>query len=313
MKIAFYTPLIDVRGTCVSLYDYAHYNEILLGNESIIITPLSKNHDAIAIYKFIKRFRVFFYDTWDNVESRLLSENCDILYCIKYGKNDGILSNNIKTVIHCVFSMEEPHGDVYAAVSDTLAKKFNQTLFVPHMISLSPSITQENMRNLLGIPTDALVFGRHGGVDTFDLDIVKEAIVKVVNNNTNIYFLFVNTPCFVSHRQVIHLDKIIDSCEKNTFISTCDAMIHGQSLGETFGIAIGEFSVNNKPIIAYNGPVWNDHYKNILGDNAFWYTNTDECVNILETFDKNTSKNINCYHEYTPDKVMSKFKQVFLD
>ena len=43
-----------------------------------------------------------------------------------------------------------------------------------------------------------------------------------------------------------------------------DAMIHGQSLGETFEIAIGEFSVNKKPIIAYNGKVWNDNYKNIL-------------------------------------------------
>ena len=39
MKVAFHTPALDVRGTCTAIYDYAHYNEILLVNSSIIITP----------------------------------------------------------------------------------------------------------------------------------------------------------------------------------------------------------------------------------------------------------------------------------
>lgn len=315
MKIAFHTPLIDIRGTCVSLYDYAHYNELILGNKSIIITPRRIDHDSVAVYKFYKRFPIFFYNAWDNAEDILESEKCNVLYCIKYGKNDGIVSTRIKTVVHCVFSMEEPHGNVYAAVSSTLAQKFNKHTYVPHMIGLIPEIIQVNMRSSLGIPENATVFGRHGGQDTFDLDITKHAIEVVLAKRDDVYFLFVNTPGFILHDRVIHLDKIVDFHEKNRFIDTCDAMIHAQSLGETFGIAIGEFSVNNKPIIAYGGPVWNDHYKNILRDNALWYTTAEECIFILETFDKYTyiDRDLNCYREYTPEKVMDMFNKVFLD
>ena len=102
--------------------------------------------------------------------------------------------------------------------------------------------------------------------------------------------------------------------EKNRFICSCDAMIHAQSLGETFGIAIGEFSVNNKPIISYNGPVWNDNYKTILKDKALWYTTQEECFNIMNTFDPEKYKNVdmNCYRDYSPEKVMKIFNQVFV-
>ena len=48
-------------------------------------------------------------------------------------------------------------------------------------------------------------------------------------------------------------------------------MIHAQYLGETFGLSIGEFSVNNKPIITYGGRVLNDNYKIILKNNAIYY------------------------------------------
>lgn len=314
VKIAFHTPQIDVRGTCVSLYDFSYYNEIILHNQSIIIVPKSSqsNNDQISVLKFMKRFQVLFYTDKEDME-RLISD-CDILYCIKYGKNDGDYSTNIKTVIHCVFDLSEPHGDVYAAVSETLAEKFGTTLFVPHMIGLQPSVTKENMRNTLNIPSSAIVFGRHGGQDTFDLQIVKNAIFKTCNTFTNIYFVFVNTPVFYNHPNIFYLPKIVDLEEKNRFICTCDAMIHGQSLGETFGIAIGEFSVNNKPIITYGGEVWNEHYKTILKDQALYYTTEKECYNILTTFNPQEfeNKDNNCYREYSPQNVMKIFEEVFI-
>ena len=39
---------------------------------------------------------------------------------------------------------------------------------------------------------------------------------------------------------------------KIKFINSCDAMLHGRSLGESFGIACGEFAIRNKPIFTYN-------------------------------------------------------------
>ena len=59
----------------------------------------------------------------------------------------------------------------------------------------------------------------------------------------------------------------------------------------------------------------NDNYKKILGDKALYYVNEAELLDILETFDKNKyiGKDLNCYKEYTPTKVMDKFKKVFIE
>lgn len=315
MIIAFHTPAIDVRGTCVALYDYAHYSETLLGNQSIIITKENAKHDDQALYKFENRFRIIYYSSADSLDKILEKYKCDLLYCIKYGKRDGIVSDTVKTVVHCVFDMTEPHGVVYAAVSETLARKFNSQKFVPHMVGLKPSITGETMRKWLNIPESATVLGRHGGQDTFDLDIVKSAISSAVNTRKDLYFLFVNTPVFIHHPRVIFLDKIVDADEKNRFICTCDGMIHGQSLGETFGLAIAEFSVNNKPIITFGGAVWNTAYRDILGNRAEYYYTGDDCYKILVNFDKTKYQNmdLNCYRDYTPERVMGIFKRVFID
>jgi len=317
VKIAFQTDQIDVRGSCVALYDYALYNEKLLHNCSIIVVDSRNKHknDLIAVLKFTNRFPVFFYDNDTHLREILRKQNCDILYTIKYGKRTEIVFDDIKTVVHCVFDLSEPHGDVYAAVSKTLAQKYNYPLYVPHMVGLHPSLTRENMRRSLFIPKSARVFGRHGGQDTFDLEFVKQTIRNIVRNVSDIYFVFVNTPKFDNHPHVIFLDMIVDNDDKNRFIQTCDAMIHAQSLGETFGLSIAEFSVNNKPIITYGGKVWNDHYRNILKDKALYYTNETELYNILVTFDSTKYKDLdlNCYKKYSPAKVMAQFKKVFID
>jgi len=313
LNIAFLTPHIDVRGTCIALYDYAHYNEEILGNKSTIFVPLVNlpTNDYDVTEKFIKRFGDIVYYT--DFEEHL--DDFDVLYVIKYGKNDGVYSKKIKTCIHCVFDMSEPHGNVYAAVSSTLAKKFGSDLYVSHMAGLKPSKTKENMRKELNIPIEATVFGRIGGRDTFDLMIAKNAIIRAVNSYQHIYFIFVNTPIFYVHPNIIHIEKIIDLDEKNKFICTCDATIHAQSLGETHGQGLSEFSVNNKPVITYGGKVWNDHYKTILGDDgAIYYYNEEECYEKLIYFNKKDyeKRDNNYYKDYMPEVVIKQFEQVFL-
>lgn len=317
-KIAFHTPQLDVRGTCVALYDYALYNETLLGNKSLIIVDKTKSSDVLAIRKFTNRFPVYFYDKKESLHDFLLQQKCDILYTIKYGKNDGLDFNagdrKVKTVIHCVFDLSEPHGNVYAAVSETLAKKYGWGLYVPHMIGLIPSSSGENMRSDLGIPSDAVVFGRHGGMDTFNIQFCMEGIVEVVCERKNIFFVFVNTPVFVQHPQVIFLEPIVDSDDKNRFIQTCDAHLECGTLGHSFGLSMGEFSVNNKPIIAYKGPVWNTAHFDILKDKALYFTNKDEFKQILTSFNPKdyVGRDLNCYKEFSPEKVMKIFNDVFI-
>lgn len=313
LKVLFHTPQLDVRGTCTATYDYAHYNEVLLGNKSVIISK--HNHsatDILAVKKFEERFTVLYYNNIDDIDV----SDFDVVYNIKYGKkgNDNELFKGTRNVIHCVFDMTEPHGDVYAGVSQALATKFGSSLFVPHMIGLKPSISptaRKEFRKSLGIPDSAVVFGRHGGTDTFDLDFVKETIKTVVRMNEWIYYVFINTPAFDNHPRLIFCDKIITDTEKTNFISSCDACIHAQSLGETFGLSVGEFSVHNKPIITYGGYTWNRAHKDILGDRAMYYKDAPELYKIFTEFYPHDAPN--CYDDYSPEKVMRKFKEVFLE
>jgi hypothetical protein len=295
MRVIFFTDHITVRGTTDALFAYAHYNETILGNQSVVVmetTNVSKS-DFIAFNYFSSLMPITLFNS-PNVLQKICSE-ADVIYYIKYGRRpleELENSSAIRTVIHCVFDMEEPHGDVYAGVAETLARKFGSNLFVPHMITLRPSETKENRRQELNIPVDAKVFGRYGGDDTFNLPFVMLAMAEIVKVNSLIYFVFINTPKFVDHHQIIFLDKIITPDDKNRFICTCDAHIEASTLGHTFGLAMGEFAVNNKPIIAYRPdenetPLWNTAHFDILGDRAFYFKNAVQFNEIIELFAAN--------------------------
>ena len=310
MKIAFHTPNLNFRGSCVALYDYAHYNELLLGNQSIIVTDLSQHSssDPIAIEWIRRRFPIRFYRTKEDLLDILKEETCHLLYCIKYGTNDGICFSHFPTVIHCVFDMTQPHGDVYAGVSRTLANKFGSSLYVPHMISLIPR-TNNTLRQSLDIPESAIVFGRHGGQDTFNLEFAKRVISRLVRE-TDIHFVFLNAPQWDIHAQIHYLPATTDKERKELFINTCDAMIVPETMGHTFGMSIAEFSIRCKPIICYNGTVWNKTHLDILGDDGIYFENEQQLYTLLKEFVKTTRPN--AYQTYTPSHVMSRFFNVFL-
>lgn len=314
MIIAFHNPQIDIRGTCVAIYDYAYYNEEILKNHSIIVS--NKIADVSAFKKFSDRFKVFIYTDRENLHNILKREGVNVFYAIKYGTRDGLEFNDIKTVVHCVFDLSEPHGVVYASISNALAKKYGQFPVVPHMISLRPSYDKNNLRKILRIPEDSIVFGRYGGEDTFNLSFCHSVISDIVKERRDIYFIFSNTPQFCeSHPQIIFLPQLIYPEDKNRFICTCDAYLECGTLGHSFGLAIGEFSVNNKPIIAYNSPsLWNTAHLEILGDKGIYFRDEKEFRNILISFDpkKYTNRDNNCYRDYNPCKVMNIFREVFL-
>jgi len=317
-KIAFHIYFFCIRGTSTAIYDYANYSEKLLGNESIIVVPklsITENKNVeISLDKFKKRFTILYYDDIKDLDEILEKEQCDLLYIIKYGTNDGVYSKKIKTCVHCVFDMSDNHGDVYAGVSEQIMNKFSRKSFVPHMV-MEPSSSVENLRSFLGIPEDGMVFGYHGGIDSFNIKFAVSAVKKACRVIPNVYFIFVNIPRFDTNPNIFFLNKFVNSEDKNKFINTCDCCLEAQQLGQSFGLSLADFSVNNKPIITFGGVVLNDNYKKILGDKALYYKNEGELLEILETFDKNKyiGKDLNCYKEYTPEKVMEQFKKVFID
>ena len=130
MKVAFYSPHLSERGTEVAMYDYAYYNEKILGNESIILhCPSDNRNHPSAVEKFNNQFRVFGLDGpnfnfgWQKdivvplIDKVLSEQKCDVLYMQKGGTNDGVVSSVCKTVILCASNVNDVHGDRYAYVS----------------------------------------------------------------------------------------------------------------------------------------------------------------------------------------------------
>lgn len=320
MKIIFHENQLSYRGTSNAVYDYALFNEEILNNESIILhNKNNKNNFDSAINKFKKRFKVINYQEINELEKIVEREKASLFYAIKAGKRDGIEVTNCKTAIHTVFKHYDPHGDVYAYVSQWLSQEMTngKSPYVPHMINVEKN--ELNLRKELNIPNDAIVFGRHGGAKTFDIKFVKSVVKRLSKNRKDIYFLFLGTNSFVfkniftPYKNVIFLPPSVEPLYISKFINTCDAYLHARKQGESFGIAIGEFSVSNKPILTWSDSNEKSHI-DILGNKALIYKNEESLIDLITNFTPNTTTNWDAYSEnFAPNVVMEKFKKVFID
>jgi len=316
MKIAFHDNSLSLRGTTVAIYDWAFWVREYLNIEPIIMYDLhhpANNDDVVD--KFKKQFPVFGYSEKYEIDKILDKNNCDCFFMEKSGKPDGVISTNCKNLVNAISVCDESHihGDIFAMGSKWLSKITDYKIpYVPYIVHL-PEI-EGDIRNELGIPKDALVLGRNGGWETFDLSFVKEAIVEVINQRTDLWFLFQFTEPFYKHERIIYLDGTPNLDEKVKFINTCDAMIHARHIGESFGLSCAEFSIKNKPVITwYNSPERN--HIDTLGEKGIYYENKTDISHIFLNLDKNEMNSLewNCYQDYSPKKVIKKFKEVYLN
>lgn len=327
--IAFHCSQLCERGDAVALFDYAYYNRKILKNDSIIIYKTSVNNKNSVIRKFNREFITVKYNEEHELENIVKQFNIDLFYTIGWGtKTDAFNCVPCPVLTHAIFSNSPftregwETKDRYAVISKYLTTKHSCSKnYIPHMINM-PNANDNKIayREKYNIPSDAFVLGRYGGTDSFDIGYVHEAIKQVLSEKNNIYFLFANTDKFYEHERIIYAPQLIDMDEKASFIQCCDAMIHGRTVGETFGISIGEFSFYNKPIITnYSVPIANllsdNCHVEILGDKGFIYHSKEEVYNIITTLSHegiDTSKNWNAYDDYTPKKVMEHFDSCFI-
>jgi hypothetical protein len=314
MKVAFHVEQLDLRGSSVVVREYATYNETLLSNQSYIICNGRSDHlESLPMIK--ERFPVFLYDRFEQAASFVKDNSIDVVYYLKAGVNDGKILPGVKNVIHAVFWFYQPHGEVYAYVSKWLAQAASggRCSFVPHIIAMETE-GRGDYREFLKIPKDALVLGYGGGNDAFAIPFVQEAVREIAQARKDIYFFFINIDPFAPPTSnIIHVGGTSDMDIKAAFINTCDACLHARIGGETFGLTIGEFSVNNKPTLTYSG---HDHRAHIdmLGDKAILYSDKANLIDIITHMDRNelAKGDWNAYAWYTPENVMNKFSEVFL-
>lgn len=170
------------------------------------------------------------------------------------------------------------------------------------------------MRHELSIPKDALVIGRHGGFETFDLKFVHRAVIDALELRKDMFFIFVNTRRFCEHERAIFLPPILDNLEKANFINTCDFMLHAKARGESFGLAVAEFMSFDKPVICWAGGTDRNHL-HMIPNRSFVYKSYHDLVRLLAQLERRTSDGSwrNRVAEFAPAPVMEKFKREFIE
>ena len=247
MNIGFFVRHFSERGTEVAIYDYARYNEEILKNKSYIICFTDDAQSKIGFpmmkfsyEKFNNRFQIIKINKIEDMKNIIKEYNLDFFYTLTHGGGDIYkfenknIWQNCLTIKHCVFTISCNESDFYISISHHLNNVYSTNIpVIPHIVSLPDS--SENLRTELGIPKDAIVFGRHGSTDDFNIPMALEAIKDYVKENENVYFLFLNTPVFYKHPRIIYLERNLDLLYKTKFINSCTAMIHARVMGETFG------------------------------------------------------------------------------
>ncbi|MDC0937662.1 hypothetical protein OAR56_01515 [Pelagibacteraceae bacterium] len=315
MNIAFYIDEMNFRGVANSTFQYAFYNEKILKNKSIIF--YNKNNyrnNKEVIHKFKKKFKINSISSFKEIDNYKKKYSIDFLYTQKSGNKDNWISNEIKTLVHSVYpqKINQIHGHNYAYVSEWLSHEFSNKKipFIPYIVENKK--TKNNLKKKLKINHDKVIIGYHGGESSFDINFAQSALLNIVKKRKDIIFLFLNINKFCNHPQIIFLKGTTNEIYKKSFINTCDAMIYARSLGESFGLACGEFAIHNKDIISYR---FNRHKSHKYNTNNKYYIEYDSykslCSILLNYKKKNKIQN-NKYKNYSNKKIMDIFKKVFL-
>ena len=315
MKVAFHSQLVTERGSEGAMLDYARLNRSELGNESVLCLPerlLVPGHPVLEKWK--NEFPVIFHGGRRELGRKLREQGVEVIYMTKPGPWDGFLVPGVKNCIHAQFLCDEFHGDAYAYLSPWVSRVMTgrEDSYVPFFV---PKLEANgNLREKLGIPGEARVFGRHGGWDTFNIPFVRKTVVRHARTRPRDHFVFLNTePIRGTERleNVHYLPATVDPQEKARFLATCDAMLHARWHGETFGLAVGEFAVLGRPVITFGGSRERAHL-HMLGERAQIYGNGTELGDILRGFEARPAMGTGYEAWADPQAVMKTFRKRFL-
>lgn len=320
MKIIFQTDTLCYRGSTVAVSDYARYNQNILGNESIICYDASRPYhidggtEPEVLSNLQKEFQVVGYNRVDELQYLVDNEGVDLAYFSRCER--GWVPDNCRAVAHSVFQVYEPHANVYAYISEWLAEEMNRrhndTLpFVPHIVTL-PEATG-NLKAELGIQPGQVVIGRIGGLNTFDIPFVKQAVVNVLDQRDDVVFIFAGTARWIDHPRVRYIPEFHNVQKKANFFNTCDATLHARASGESFGLAIAESLFMNKPVLAWEGG-WDQNHALMLRGSQLLYNETNLVDKLLNIRDYITAEDWRKrVEQFNPATVMAKFKDVFFE
>ncbi|MBV9508814.1 MAG: hypothetical protein JO303_00865 [Caulobacteraceae bacterium] len=313
--IAFDGRVLSERGTSVAVYDFADGAERQLGHRSIIFHQTGTDaYNPRIVDLFGSRFEPVPYVDFEDLKRKVRASGADIFYGFNFAPNDDRLVPGVKNALHVLFQHYNPQGEVYAYISRWMAEHVTQGRqpWTPLIVNLPAP--EADLRAAWGFPADAVVLGRHGGYDQFDLPFVKGAVAAALGRRRDLHFAFLNTEPFIQHERVRFLPPVYDLTAKSNFIASCDGMLHGRKAGEGFGLAVAEFLALDKPVITWKGGKDRNHL-HLIPDHSLVYRTAKDLVRILTEFQPGPSDGRfkAAVADLAPAAVMRRFQAVFVD
>ena len=291
MKVGFHCDSFSLRGVTVATLAYARAWNHLSGHQSILIkcdgqTPWIIDRDPKDDVEGIEIIR---YQNSEELHKVIKKTGIEALYVLSDGKRDKRFESlPIQLWIHAVFPsrISDIHGDHYACVSDWLAKdSFNNNIpFVPHIVDTpTRGKGRRTWRESHNIPANATIIGSMGGRHSFDLKIARHALHTSLERRKDLYFIGLNHHSFLKHERALFLKGTNNLAAKADFIDGCDAMLHGRTQGETFGLACAEFTAGGRPVLAWRHAPERHHLEHFCPP-RLQYSTTRELQDLLLEF-----------------------------
>jgi len=326
-RLLFHCDVINERGSAAALFEYITYCQ-LLGHEVTWAYNLESTNNLESLALISEKFDTVGISNFGKFAISA-QQNFDWVYFLKKGSNDGLLIPGIPNNVHAIFQYYEPHGNSYAYISDWLAQAMARSQngiipkrlrpYVPyesiHLNSVPFSVDMPGPTNSLrkeyGIPEEAKVCLRFGGMETFDIPWVKKVLIETLDESPDLWFLGVNTEKFTDHKRAIFAPAVYGLKAKANLIASSDFVLHARRQGESFGMNILETMQSSKPILSWFGG-WDRNHIALLDRSSLYMTPFD-LKKKLKAFGamSNIHRNLEVANEFRPGRIFPRFRETF--
>ena len=267
----------------------------------------------LHLKRFADAFPTFAYESEAEMQRLIEAQRIDTAYFLKTRRRDARVARSCRTAVHEVFNFFHPHGDAYAYISQSVAVMMTGGRYPAVPLVVDPPQPRANLRAQLGIPADAMVVGRHGAPDQFNIPFLPKAIEAALERRKDLWVLLLNTTRFSAHERIVHLPTTPDRQGVVDFISSCDVGLNGRRVGENFGLALAEFLAQDRPTLVWAGGRDRNHLT-LVDDLAFVYRTSADLTEKLCALERRDwgGRWRARIAPFAPANVMQTFADVFL-
>lgn len=317
-----------------------------VGIRTLVAVPHSEQNHIPSIDEMKKLgIEIELYKDFESLKSIANSYGISHSLFVHDGRYNNLWIPNTKHLVYAVFNHFEPHGHVYAYVSQWLFKhalrkkvgrspnsilteqsetdspfsidKTTKVTWVPHTV-IPLEGDGKYFKSYFGIPDGFFLIGRIGGYTEFNDPLIHEGLMRLVESDDSIYVVLINTRPFYLHPRIKYIGFISENL-KWDFYAACDLFLNGRLMGESFGFSIVEPLMLGKPIIAPS-PIRNRkmdrHHAQILHKSKLLYTSVNHFIRTIQQikkcgYEENVLKEL--VKDFTFDSVRNRFIHEFIE